>query len=440
MRRFAFFAHSVTPVVPARPYLGCRPWQLTEPTSALSPDSPYAAELQRGATDRRFGRCLEQEYVQARLAENVALVRVTCALGVLLSLFCVLRKGLEGVLSHDQMLQIMLVLLGSVVLATIACTRLFGRFYLPMARIIVPIRNALAAAFMVAAHGQFETLMVLPLMVVGPFFFLGLPFRVALLSVAAMIVSFVVSAAASGLAPASTFFACMFLLAVIAACIVAARHIDERTRRSFLEGRVTAELADHDALTGIKNRRVFDRHLSRVWQRAVAEGCSIAVLLIDVDHFKIYNDRYGHQAGDRALCRVAKALQAFVRRPLDVLARYGGEEFAVVLNDVDGRHAGQIADRMRRAVSELAIEQRARVSAQVTISVGVATLRPTAGRGPRGALQLADQALYEAKVRGRNRVTLMEEKDYRLLVTGVFSRSNFPASSQAPGVANAGLT
>lgn len=397
------------------------------------PDSPYVAELQREQTGRRFGRGLEQEYVKARLSENRALVRVTCVLGALLSLVCVVRNGVEGTLGHEQMLQATLVLLGSVVLAAIACTSLFERLYLPVAEVVVPVRNALAAAVItaIAAGGQVETLMVLPLMVVGPFFFLGLPVRVALLSVIATIVSFAVSAAVSDLATSSALFCGMLLFAVTAACVVAARHIDERSRKSFLEGRVTAERAEHDALTGIKNRRIFDEHFARLWQRSVDEDGSIAVLLIDVDHFKVYNDRYGHQAGDRALCRVAETLQAYVDGPLDVLARYGGEEFAVVLNEVDSRQAGDVADRMRRAVSEIASEPHGAapggMRGPVTISVGVAVLRPTADRGPRGALQLADQALYEAKVRGRNRVALMAEKDYRLLVTGVFSRSVFPA-------------
>jgi diguanylate cyclase (GGDEF)-like protein len=361
-------------------------------------------------------------------------------LGTLLSLFCVVRQGLEGALGHGQMIQILLVLLGSVVLTAIACSPWFGRLYLPAARVIVPVRNALAAAFitMIAAQGQFETLMALPLMVVGPFFFLGLPFRVAMLSVAAMIVSFVACGALLGLPVSTAVFSCLFLGAVTIACIVATLHIDKGSRKSFLESNLIAELADHDPLTGVKNRRVFDEHFDRLWERAVIERRNIAVLLIDVDHFKVYNDRYGHQAGDRALCRVAETLQVFVDRPLDVLARYGGEEFSVVLNDVNGRQAAHIADRMRSAVSELAIEQRNGVCAQVTISVGVATLRPTAERGPRGALQLADQALYEAKVRGRNRVAVMEDKDYRMLVTGVFSRSTLPATNDLAGVPNTG--
>jgi diguanylate cyclase (GGDEF)-like protein len=132
----------------------------------------------------------------------------------------------------------------------------------------------------------------------------------------------------------------------------------------------------------------------------------------------------------------------FAGRPLDVLARYGGEEFAVVLNDIESRQAGQIADRMRRAVGELAIEHRGGVTGRVTVSVGVAALAPVGGRGPRGALQLADQALYDAKVRGRNRVELMGEKDYRLLVTGIFSKSTLPGArhdaATGPGPRRAG--
>jgi diguanylate cyclase (GGDEF)-like protein len=111
-----------------------------------------------------------------------------------------------------------------------------------------------------------------------------------------------------------------------------------------------------------------------------------------------------------------------------VLARYGGEEFAVVLNDTESPQAAHIADRMRRAVWELGIEQRDGISGRVTISVGAAVLAPTAERGPRGALQLADQALYEAKMRGRNRVEVKEDEDYTLLVTGVFSTSAFPGT------------
>ena len=105
-----------------------------------------------------------------------------------------------------------------------------------------------------------------------------------------------------------------------------------------------------------------------------------------------------------------------------MLARYGGEEFAVVLYDVDRAQAEAHAERMRRAVSGLALEHRGSRFSSVTISIGVAIVAPTPGRRARGALQLADQALYEAKVRGRNRIEVMDQAAHRLLVTGVFAK------------------
>ena len=169
---------------------------------------------------------------------------------------------------------------------------------------------------------------------------------------------------------------------------------------------------------------MFDEHLEKLWEQGVAERCSIGIVLIDVDHFKAYNDRYGHQAGDAALRRVAETLQALVTRPADLLARYGGEEFAVLLYAVDGFEAETLADRMRLARGRdwrSSIEVRATASS--TISAGVALVEPSRNRHSRGALQLADEALYQAKVRGRNRVELLDQVDHEALKTGVFSKS-----------------
>jgi diguanylate cyclase (GGDEF)-like protein len=215
----------------------------------------------------------------------------------------------------------------------------------------------------------------------------------------------------------------LHLLLGVAAASIVARHLEQESRRSFLERHLIAELAQHDPLTGLKNRRVFDEHLESLWKQAVAEMRSMAVLLVDVDHFKAYNDLHGHQAGDRALRRVAQALLALVTGPRDVIGRYGGEEFAVILYDADAETAETLAQRMLRAVSELKLEDDAhRAGASVTISIGVAAVEPSRERRSRGALQLADQALYEAKVRGRNRVIVMDQAAHRLLQTGVFAK------------------
>jgi diguanylate cyclase (GGDEF)-like protein len=154
-------------------------------------------------------------------------------------------------------------------------------------------------------------------------------------------------------------------------------------------------------LTGLKNRRVFDEHLDQLWARAVDDGRAIAILMIDIDHFKAYNDRYGHQAGDQALRRVAQALQPFVTRPLDVLARYGGEEFAVICREIDGEGARALGERLRKAVEDHKFEHAGKVI-PVTVSVGT-----VAGRKIEDAhafVAAADAAMYEAKREGRNRV------------------------------------
>ncbi|MGQ0560463.1 MAG: diguanylate cyclase [Gemmatimonadota bacterium] len=294
-----------------------------------------------------------------------------------------------------------------------------------MAHVLVPVRSVIVTAgiAVAAARGELDVLMVLPLTVIGPFFFLGLGFRAALVTVSLTGVTFVAAVLAVDLQVPVALRSGVFLFITAAACAIVARRLERWSRASFLEARRIVQLAELDPLTGVKNRRIFDDHLERLWQRATSDGGAIAILLIDVDHFKAYNDRYGHQAGDQTLRRVAQVLQPFARRPTDVFARYGGEEFAVVLNDMDADEARSTAERMRRAVSELHIEHRSsRVAQTVTISIGIALIEPDVDRRPRGALQLADQALYEAKVRGRNRVELMDDVQYRMLVTGVFAR------------------
>jgi diguanylate cyclase (GGDEF)-like protein len=304
----------------------------------------------------------------------------------------------------------------------------FLRRYLPLANFAVPTRNiivAIAVAAM-AARGQVELLIVMPAMVLSPFFFLGLHFRPALTCVALTIAAFADAALVFELPVTVLLRTCVFLVATAVMSAMAAWQIERQSRRSFLDGRLIAQLAEHDALTGAKNRRVFDEQLTRLWQQAVNDRRPLAILLIDVDHFKDYNDRYGHQAGDVALQQVAKAVQSQINRPLDLLSRYGGEEFAALLYDVDASQSRDMAERIRLAVSALSIEHRgSRAARVVTISIGVAAIQPSADRGSLGALQLADEALYTAKVRGRNGVHLAAESDYSDLRTGVFVQRSF---------------
>lgn len=389
------------------------------------PDSPYAAELLRGPSTLCFAPDVEREYLRVHLARNRVLIRVTCVLATLLGLGRGVEQVATGFVHGGALLGLAFVITTSLLLTVIAFSPAFERLFLPCAQVLVPPRNAVVAACMAAAaaYGQLEMLMMLPMLLIGPFFFLGLSFRAALISGVLTSISFMAHAAYFDLPLPLTLRSSVFMIVGLGACAIAARHLEKLSRTSFLEARLISQLAQHDALTGTKNRRVLDEHLTRLWPQAHADDRSIAVLLIDVDHFKAYNDRYGHQAGDQALRQIAQAMQTFVERPLDVLSRYGGEEFVAVLYDVGGKQALDSADRIRRCVEALAIEHSGSpTSSAVTISIGVAVVKPTPERTARGALQLADQALYAAKVGGRNRVELMNETDYGMLVTGVFAK------------------
>ncbi len=159
-----------------------------------------------------------------------------------------------------------------------------------------------------------------------------------------------------------------------------------------------------DGLTGIPNRRSFDEYISKEWSRAVREETSLALLLIDIDFFKKYNDGYGHQGGDDCLRRVSTALATTMRRSSDMVARYGGEEFGVILPNTDLNGAMVIAEELRLAVEQLALKHEfSDVSGVVTISLGAAGIPPRCGEDSASLIALADGALYDAKEEGRNR-------------------------------------
>ena len=397
------------------------------PSSRTLPSSPYAEELERGVASRSFGAPLEAEYLRSRLAEDRMLIRIASMLVLLIAS----TRGADQILSHMwnvvEIADFVVAMVCSVVLTVVAFSPWFERIYMPIAQVLVPIRNPLVSVTVAstAAAGQLEALMLLPLLIIGPFFVHGLRFRAALLCVGLAVVAYVVAGLAFGLPPALVARSCLLLLFVAAACGVVALHLERTSRRSFLESHLIADLAQRDALTGLKNRRVFDEHMESLWLRASSEARVLTIMLIDVDHFKAYNDRYGHQAGDHALQRVAATLQTFVTRPQDVLTRYGGEEFAAVFYDTEAFDAEEIAERMRRAVAALALDNLGdAASSAITISVGVAVVEPSRERRARGGLQLADQALYRAKVQGRNRVELLDQGAYQVMKTGVFAASS----------------
>jgi two-component system, chemotaxis family, response regulator WspR len=182
------------------------------------------------------------------------------------------------------------------------------------------------------------------------------------------------------------------------------RELIEMTRRLAATNEALQHLSSSDALTGLANRRRFDEFLEAEWRRTMRDGEWLSLVIVDIDHFKGYNDAFGHQAGDECLRRVAGALAESAHRPTDLAARYGGEEFALVLSETDPEGAAVVAETLRSRVEALSIPHLGNgCGSVVTVSLGVAGTVPNAESTPALLVAAADHALYRAKTDGRNR-------------------------------------
>ncbi|MBP0049871.1 diguanylate cyclase [Marinobacterium sp. AK62] len=181
--------------------------------------------------------------------------------------------------------------------------------------------------------------------------------------------------------------------------------VAERTAELETLNKELQRLADRDGLTGVANRRSGDAYLQDTWLRLRREGKPLSVIMLDVDHFKGFNDHYGHQLGDDCLIQVAQALEAQLQRSTDLVVRYGGEEFMLILPNTDTDGALQVAENVRLGVQALGVaHEQSSTAEEVTVSVGCATCIPDDHGTTEQLVYAADQALYKAKQSGRNRV------------------------------------
>ena len=208
----------------------------------------------------------------------------------------------------------------------------------------------------------------------------------------------------AALPPDQLYRALVWLLLANALGFTAANSLQRSLRMQFAQSLLLQQLLSTDALTGIANRRRFDGALEREWRRCRRTGAPLSLLMIDVDHFKPYNDQFGHQQGDDCLRQVARLLLDGVGRPGDLVARYGGEEFLCMLPDSGMAGALAVANKLAAAVRQADIyHPRSPAGARLTISIGAATAKDLSGE-PSALMAFADKLLYAAKAAGRNQV------------------------------------
>lgn len=391
----------------------------TKPTSPASSDA--ARTLASGFRFLRFDEPLESEF----RTEHRARMRMWNRVAIWLSACTVLGYAIldHFVLSSNHARITNIVRFGMHVPAVIimlVCTskRFYARWYDLGISVVAPLFG-IGIVIMAAFSPPAEVPLVGGRLLLVAFFFyfmIGLRFREAVTANAIVISALAVAAVASPM-PGSTATYLLFTLFVANLIgVVGSYALEHANRTAFLEHRQLTEVATHDGLTTLLNRAAFEDQIRRVWQQAQRDRQVVSVIMIDIDCFKAYNDRYGHIAGDDCLRRVSAALrEAARRRPLDFVARYGGEELVAVLYGADKSYGESISRSLLTAVRELRIPHaNSQTQPYVTVSVGVVSVDAYRVASHDVAVGMADQALYAAKNQGRDRYVVMDPSQPRV--------------------------
>src|ERR1700690_641602 len=398
------------------------------------PDLPHSRQLKAGFPWLTFDAELESEFRQAQLGEKLGQIRVNLCLAITIIVAAsamqvtLLGRDLNRIPAMIHLLVMIPLLL--VCLAASFSTRR-ERIYPPLtlaASIVVGL-GVVAVQLIAALGGTTIFFSGLVLTVIFIYFMGGLIFYHGLVANAVVTLAYLGAGIALQLPGPEFGYNPMSIVAVNLFCASVVYMHEKTSRARFLEAALLREMVARDGLTGIQNRRMFDQYIDRAWHQAIREGRRVAGLLIDIDCFKDYNDRYGHQAGDECLRAVALTLSRCARRPLDFVARYGGKEFAVVLYEAGREYVAEVLTRIQRSIAELNIPHGASlVASRLPVSIGAAFVLPIDTRSLEGLIQLADEALYCAKEEGRNRAILMEA-EYHTMRTGRFEKRRHHAQT-----------
>ncbi|HTE42346.1 MAG TPA: diguanylate cyclase, partial [Steroidobacteraceae bacterium] len=396
-------------------------------------DSLAAQQLRRGFPWLRFRAPLENEFRVAYrgLIRGQMRVNLWLGLGLVAALTLIERFAFAAELNEGlDSLRVAAIVPTLLAVLVVTYTRHYGRVFDPMMQLLAPLFGiTIVIEALVASRFGVSVFAVVVLTVISLYLMVGLLFYAALRTAVIVFAAYLIGAEMLNLPTEQAAYNFVVLLATNIVGATVCYALEKVHRTNYLEARLLTEMACRDGLTGIYNRRMFDEHLDKAWQQAGRERVFVALLLVDIDYFKAYNDHYGHQAGDECLKNVAKALGQCARRPLDFTARYGGEEFAIVLYDARRDYVEEQMRQIQQGIAGLVIEHAASsVSKQLTVSIGAAWVLPRVERSHYGFIQLADEALYDAKGAGRNRTVLMD-KEYEDLSTGSFRNRTAAATT-----------
>lgn len=373
--------------------------------------SPYADQLSQGFRRLRFSQALEREYRASILEESFELKRIALSVAAVIWLALTVFDMAVVPASHVSWVIAIRVLALAVLLvcAFFIVQRRYRHLWLPLSMTCILVLGVGAAMIVGVAHRAdpdypYEGLMLVSM---AAYFLVGLRLSEAVICSLVVLLAYVLAELAAGLPVPKLLNNVLLLTFGNLIGGVGCYLLEHKSREYFLVSRLMRLLAYHDSLTGLHNRRSFNRQFERLWRQAQREGKSLALLLCDIDHFKAYNDSYGHQAGDVALQHVGALIQQAARRPLDMGVRLGGEEFALLLFDIAADEAVRRAEALRQALEQAGISHRESASGKVlTMSVGVAWLSPDSQPPLSQLYEQADRALYQAKASGRNQVSV----------------------------------
>ncbi len=372
--------------------------------------SSYGRELDRGFPFLRFSKEIEQEFRESYGALIVPRVRVAIIIAVLIILFYEIidRRSLPANLVFwTSLIRFGIILPVLTLSAALTFIASFRRRIVSF--VILPAMVAGLGTVLILlinyGYGQDARYHSLILATTVVYFLSGLLFRASMIYMFSVMVLYVAGGFFAGAETPLVVSTGFFLLWMNMIGASGSYIIERATRVNFLQRRILKEISEHDGLTGIYNRRAFDTSIMRLWRHAARNRKVVAMMMVDVDHFKLYNDTHGHIMGDECLRLIASVLARYARRPLDFASRYGGEEFALFWFDTDASHVREMAEGFRAEVESLCIgHSNSPVSDFVTVSAGCALILPGPDDIPEELIRQADSALYLAKNKGRNMV------------------------------------